>query len=81
MAKTCCELPGVWDRVWRLYDDEGAEDYSGQTRCEVNREACWLMLSLRGVRLGSQMTYAAQDWFRFWEFCSVQESIRFKNSD
>jgi hypothetical protein len=25
----------------------------------VNREVHWLMLSLRGVRLGSQMTYAA----------------------
>jgi hypothetical protein len=29
MAKMCCELPGVWDRIWRFYDDEGAEEYSG----------------------------------------------------
>jgi hypothetical protein len=59
-TKSCCKLPGVWDRVWGLYD-EGAEEYSGQTRCRVNREAHWLMLSLRGVRLGSRTTYAAQD--------------------
>jgi hypothetical protein len=59
-TKSCCKLPGVWDRVWGLYD-EGAEEYSGQTWCRVNREAHWLMLSLRGVRLGSRTTYAAQD--------------------
>jgi hypothetical protein len=29
MAKTFCELLGVWDRIWGFYDDEGAEDYSG----------------------------------------------------
>jgi hypothetical protein len=79
-TKLCCKLPGVQDRVWGLYND-GTEDYSGRTWCRVNGEARWLMLSLRGVRLGSQTTYAAQDWFWFWEFCNVQESIRFKNSD
>jgi hypothetical protein len=51
-TKSCCKLPGVRDRVWGLYN-EGAEDYSGRTQCKVNREACWLMLSLRRVRLGS----------------------------
>jgi hypothetical protein len=60
MTKLCCKLPGIRDRVWGLYDDS-TEDYSGRTWCKVNREARWLMLSLRGVRLGSRTTYAAQD--------------------
>jgi hypothetical protein len=32
MVKACCKLLGVWDRIWRFYGDEGAEDYSGQTQ-------------------------------------------------
>jgi hypothetical protein len=73
MTKSFGKLSGVWDRVWRIYG-ESTEGYSGQTRCKVNGEARWLMLSLRGmtlgsarlmqllewgVRLGSRMTYAA----------------------
>jgi hypothetical protein len=57
-TESCCKLPGVWDRVWGLYDD-GAEDYSGQTQCKVNREAHWLMLSLRGDETGKHKAYAA----------------------
>jgi hypothetical protein len=30
-TKVICELLGVWDRIWRFYDD-GTEDYSGRTR-------------------------------------------------
>jgi hypothetical protein len=29
VVKTCCELPGVWDRIWGFYDDNSAEEYSG----------------------------------------------------
>jgi hypothetical protein len=32
MVEMCGELLGVWDRIWRFYDDEGAEGYSGRTR-------------------------------------------------
>jgi hypothetical protein len=35
-------------------------------------------MQLLGVRLRSQTTYAAPDWFWSW---LVQELIRFKNSD
>jgi hypothetical protein len=58
MTESCCKLPGVQDRIWGFYD-EGAEDYSGQTQCKVNREARWLMLSLRGDETGKCKAYAA----------------------
>jgi hypothetical protein len=31
MTKACCELPRVWDGIRGFNDDNGAEDYSGQT--------------------------------------------------
>ena len=52
----------------------GAEGNSGQNRGNADWEAFRPMQLQRGVRLGSQMTYAA------WEF-NVQEPDRFKNSD
>jgi hypothetical protein len=32
MTEVCCELPRIWDRVWRFNSDNGAEDYSGQAQ-------------------------------------------------
>jgi hypothetical protein len=53
------KLLGMQDDVWGFHCSEGTEEYSVQTQWQVNREAHWLILSLSGVRLGSQMTYAA----------------------
>jgi hypothetical protein len=59
MMEACRELPGIWNRVRGLNGDDGTEGYSGRTWWYMNREVGWLMLSLRGVRLGSRTTYAA----------------------
>jgi hypothetical protein len=32
MMEVCCELLGVWDRVWRFNSDDSAEGYSGRTQ-------------------------------------------------